>query len=1060
MRAFIFLLCTTVFGLNSSNSFAQEKVTVDVDKVVSIDEVFDIIQDQTNYRFIYPQDLFLNSPKITLTKGIIDIDSLLEKCFSGTDVNFKLSKNNTIVIEKTKPIQIPNNNPQIILVTGVVKDQNGQLLPGANIIEKGTNNGTQSDIDGNFSLSASNEDAVLVVSYLGYATQEITVKNQNYIEIVLVEESGALDEIVLIGYGTQKKKDLTGSVASVSSKDFQKIPVTNVEGLIANKLPGVQVIPTSGRPGAGSSILIRGGSSLSATNDPLFIVDGVPLEGFNNGPGFLSQLNPNDIESFTVLKDASASAIYGSRASNGVVIITTKKGSSGDFKVNILSNARISTVIQKMSVLTANQYREVVNDIGTSSTPVGNANTDWQDEIFQVGFTAEHNIGVSGGIDWLPYRASIGYLEQEGNLKTGKYERINALLNINPKFFDNHLQININLKGSVENDRIANENAIWTATAFDPTQPVYVEDQTYGGYFQYTQFADNPAIALINPLSMLEQRRTVNKNIRSIGNVQLDYKFHFLPDLHINVNAGYDISRGTYTDSVEENYFPSDLSGGYIYHADPSQEVENLLFESYLFYSKEIESIKSKFDITAGYSYNNFFRTNYFYPTYRADGVQFPNSDPVFPFDEPSNAIVSFYGRLNYTLNDKYLLTASLRQDGSSRFSEENRWGLFPSLALAWKISEENFLKNSKSLSNLKLRMSYGVTGQQDGIANYYYQTGYNAGNLNNQYTFGNTSYVTVFPQPFNPDLKWEQTASYNIGIDFGFLENRISGSIDFYKKDTKDLLNTTTIPLGVNFGNQLLLNIGTMENKGVEFNLNAKPIQNENLSWDLNFNATYNENRITKLTQGDDTGVGLFSDATLVNTVGYPRNTFYLYHQVYDVNGMPIEGQMLDVNNDGMLNAEDRYITNKSALPKYLLGFSSSLQYKKWSLNVAFHANLGHYLFFQPYNSTVAITDFQVSQNLNTLYYDTLFNFNDEAQRFSDFYLQNASFLRMDNVSLGYDFGKTLVNNTVGLGLNFSIQNVFTITNYGGLDPEANSGSENGYPVPRVFAIGMNLNF
>jgi len=948
---------------------------------------------------------------------------------------------------------------QKITVSGIIKEKSSDTpLPGVSVVLKGTTIGNISDFNGEYSIKASIGD-VLVFSYLGYKSVELKVTSSN-VNVSLLEEAESLNEIVLIGYGTQKKKDLTGSVATISEKDFQEIPATNVENLVANKLPGVQITPAGGRPGAGSSILIRGGSSLSATNNPLFIIDGVPIEGSNNGPGILSQLNPNDIESFTVLKDASSAAIYGSRASNGVVIITTKKGSLDAFKVNISTNTRVSTIIRNADVLSADEYRAVVNTLGTSRTPLGTATTNWQDEIFQPAFTSEFNVSVSGAIKNLPFRASVGFLDQEGNLKTGNYKRVTALLNLNPKFFDNHLKVNINLKGSFEDDKIANQNAIWTATAFDPTQPVYVEDQTYGGFFQYTQFADNPAIALINPVSMLEQVDRVNQSYRSLGNIQLDYSTHFLPDLHVNVNAGYDISRGVFRDAAQPNYFPSDLSGGYIYYANPSREVRNLLLESYLFYSKEMPSLKSNFDITAGYSYNDFLATNYSYPSFRADGTQFPNSEPPFPFDKPSNAIISFYGRLNYNFDNKYLLTASLRRDGSSRFSRENRWGIFPSVALAWKMKEETFLKDIKSLSNLKLRVSYGITGQQDGIANYYYQTGYNSGFLNNRYTFGDTPYITVTPQAYNPDLKWEQTASFNIGLDFGFLEDRISGSIDLYQKNTKDLLNNTTIPLGVNFGNQLLLNIGSMENKGVEFNLNATPVKTDDINWTLNFNATYNINKITKLTNGNDDGVGLFSDATLVNTVGFPRNTFYLYNQVYNANGMPIEGQVVDVYNDGNINAADRYITNKSALPKYLLGFSTSFQYKKWSLSTAFHANLGHYLFFQPYNSTVAITDFQVSQNLNRLYYDTLFRFNNDTQRFSDFYLQNASFLKMDNINIGYNFGKTLMNSKLGLGLNFTVQNVFVLTNYDGLDPESNNGSENGYPVPRIFSLGINLNF
>jgi TonB-linked SusC/RagA family outer membrane protein len=958
---------------------------------------------------------------------------------------------------------------KVTLKGTIVDEATKATLPGVTITIKNSTNATVSDINGNYQISANMGD-IATFSFLGYATVQKTI-TVSVLNVTLQEENKILNEVVVIGYGTSKKKDLTGSVATISSKDFQKVPVTNIESLIANKLPGVQITPTSGKPGAGSSILIRGGASLSATNDPLYVIDGVPIEGSNNGPGALSQLNPNDIESFTVLKDASATAIYGSRASNGVVIITTKKGSLNEFKVNVSSNTRVSTIMQNASVLTADQYRAVVNGLDPNTppkTPVGNANTNWQNEIFQVGITQEANASVSGAIKSLPYRASVGYLEQEGNLKTGKYNRATALLNLSPKFFDNHLKVNLNLKGSFEDERIANENAIWTASAFDPTQPVYVDDQTYGGYFQYTQFADNPAIALINPVSMLNQVNKVNQNLRSVGNIQLDYSLHFLPDLHFNLNTGYDIGQGTYKETYQENYFPSDLSGGSIYFGDPSQKVKNLLLESYLFYSKELKSIKSNFDLTAGYSYNDFVTTKYFYPSYRADGVKFPFSDPPFPNDEFSNSIVSFYGRVNYNYDSKYLFTASLRQDGSSKFSDNYRWGVFPSAALAWKINEENFLKDIKSLSALKLRLSYGVTGQQDGIRNnrgdllyYYYQTGYNAGYLSNQYTFGDTSYTTVTPQAYNPLLKWEQTETYNVGLDFGFLDNRISGSIDVYQKNTKDLLNSTIVPLGINFEEQIVLNIGTMENKGVEFNLNVTPVKNDNLTWDINFNATYNENKIAKRSSGNDTGVGLSSDVTLVNTTGYPRNTFYLYHQVYDVNGKPIEGQMLDLNNDGKITGkEDRYITNKSALPKYLLGFSTNFQYKKWSFSTAFHANLGHYLFFQPYHSTIPITGFQVSQNLNTLYYDTLFKRADAPQAFSDFYLQNASFLKMDNITIGYDFGKTLANSKVGLGLNFSVQNVFTITNYGGLDPEANRGTENGYPIPRVFALGLNLNF
>ena len=944
----------------------------------------------------------------------------------------------------------------------IIDDVTKATLPGVTVIIKNTTNSVISDSNGNYQIKADIGDIILF-SFLGYGSIEKKITG-NTLNVLLQETTKALNEVVVIGYGSTKKKDLTGSIAQVSSKDFHKAPVTNVEGLIANKVPGVQITPRSGKPGAGSSIIIRGGSSLNASNDPLYVVDGVPLEGSNGGPGILSQLNPNDIESFTILKDASAAAIYGSRASNGVIIITTKKGSLKETKIDFSSSTRVTSIMEQAPVLSADQYRSLVNALTTNGTPAktppGTANTNWQDEIYQVALATENNLSLSGAIKSLPYRVSVGYLNQDGVLRTGNYERFTSLLNLSPKFFDNHLKVNLNLKGSFEKERIANEGALWNARAFDPSQPVRVEDQTYGGYFQYTQFASNPALAIINPVSMLEQVQSKNENIRSVGNLQLDYSMHFLPDLHLNVNAGYDISKGKYLSSASASYFPANLSEGYIYYADPSTEVQNTLLESYLFYNKEIASIKSRFDITAGYSYNDFLTTNYSYPTFRPDGIKFPNSDPVFPFDKPSHSIISFYGRLNYVFKEKYLVTATLRQDGSSRFSEENRWGLFPSAAFAWKIKEEGFLKNTKLFSDLKLRLGYGVTGQQDGIANYYYRPTYFSGYADEQYTFGNTSYLTVNPGAYNLNLKWEETASSNIGLDFGFLKNRITASVDVYLKETKDLLNITRVPLGFNQGSELLLNIGSMENRGVEFALKAIPIQTDNISWDLNFNFTYNENKITYLNDVSNEGIGLFSNAILVNTVGYPRNTFYLYHQVYGANGMPIEGQMLDVNNDGLLNASDRYISDKSTAPRYLMGFSTNFQYKKWSLSTAFHANLDHYLFFHPYDNTISITEWQTSQNLSTLYNDTLFSHNDPAQGYSDFYLQNASFLKMDNISIGYDFGKVLANSKVGLNVNFSVQNVFIITNYQGLDPEANFGSENAYPVPRIFSMGLNLNF
>lgn len=945
-------------------------------------------------------------------------------------------------------------------IQGNVTDENGVSLPGVNILIEGSKIRALTDLDGKFSINVPTGKSQLIFSYVGYLPQTIPVTGKNQLNVKLLPNNKQLDEIVVVGYGTQKVKDLTGNISAVSSRDFEKAPVTNAEALIANKISGVQVLPSSGKPGAGSSFLIRGGASLSGSNDPLIVIDNVPIEGWNNGPGMISQLNPNDIETFTVLKDASASAIYGSRASNGVILITTKKGNIGKMKIDFTANLKLSTLRDKTSVLSADQYRSVVSGLGTSIIAPGTANTDWQNEIFQNAFSHDYNLSISGAVKKLPYRVSVGYLNQDGILKTGNYERATTSINLNPTFLHDQLKVTVNIKGSYENERIANEKAISAALYFDPTQPVYVSDQTYGGYYQYTTYASNPALTNINPVSMLNQVNTTNKTYRSVGNIQADYALFFLHDLHLNVNAGYDISRAAYHYATPANYFADNVAGGTVYNGDPSKKISNTLFESYLFYSKELPSLISKFDITAGYSYNDFVTTNYNYSTYDAAGNLVTSSVPTYAYDKPSHSIISFYGRLNYTLNGKYLLTASLRDDASSRFAERHRWGLFPSAAIAWKVKEESFLKDVDFISDMKLRVGYGITGQQDGLSNYYPIARYTTTGAAYKYTVGNTSYTTVYPQVYNPDLKWEQTATTNIGLDYGFFQHRLTGSVDVYRKDTKDLLNSITIPYGLSFASTMVKNIGSMENKGIEFNVKAIVIETKDINWDLSFNATYNENKITKISTGNDEGVGLFSDETLVNTVGYARNTYYLYHQVYDKNGKPIEDQMVDVNGDGLTNASDRYITGKSSIPKYLFGFSTNFQYKKWSIGASLHSDLGHYIYYKPQDNTVSITGWTTSQNMNTMYYKSLFHNTDQYEGYSDYYLQNASFLKMDNAYLGYDFGVIIPREDVRLKLNVSVQNVFTITKFTGLDPETNTGTQNNYPIPRVFAFGLNLNF
>jgi TonB-dependent starch-binding outer membrane protein SusC len=963
---------------------------------------------------------------------------------------------------------------QKIIVNGNITDNENIPLPGVNILIKGTAIGTVTDLMGNFSIFVPVDSVSLEISYLGYNTEVIYVGGQRYIHVALIPDLTSLEEVVVIGYGTTRKRDITGSVAKVDNKEFNQGYVTNAEQLIANKIPGVQVIPTSGKPGAGSSFLIRGGASLNASNNPLIVIDGVPLEGASEEPGFLSSLNPADIESFTVLKDASAAAIYGSRGSNGVIIITTKSGGDKKLSFNFNSRFSASTLAKKQDVLNGDQFRKIVqtaaeySGLSIEDFNLGTANTDWQDEIYQVGLGTDNNFSFSGGITNLPYRLSVSYLNQDGILKTSNYERVTTSLNVSPVLLDNHLKIQVNVKGSFENEKIADERAINSAISFDPTQPVYTGEDKYNGFFEYDKYASNPANlhGHYNPLGMLEQIDSRQKTNGSIGNIQLDYKFHFLPDLRLNVNSGYEIARSSSSYYAGENVFEQQVSLGSVYNAKPLLEKTNLFFESYLNYVKDFKSVQGRLDIMAGYSYNDFLTKNYYYPTYNVFDDVHTDSEPVYPFDKPQNTLISYYARLNYFIRDKYLITSTVRQDGSSRFSESNRWGIFPSVALAWKINQENFLTDVELISNLKLRIGYGVTGQQDGIGNYDYIPMYSYGDNSLLYQVGNSYYRRILPSATDRNRKWEQTATSNIGLDWGVLDNRISGSIDLYYKKTSDLLNTVNVPVGTDFTNSITKNIGSMENRGIEVSVNGQPVKNNDFSWDIAASFSFNKNKIISLSENNDDVVGLFSGEYLVNTVGYSRNTFYLYHQVYDVDGTPLEETMLDVNNDGVINEKDRY-RSESSVPEFILGFSTNFRYKKLTLNAAFHSNLGHYMFYRPLDNLGAVYGWAVPFNLSTLYDETQFKMlGDQAQYYSDYYLQNASFLKMDNITLSYQVGKIFksIHQDAVLGINASVQNVFLLTKYTGADPEAswNWGLDWGdnYPAPRIFALGLNLNF
>lgn len=965
-------------------------------------------------------------------------------------------------------------------VHGFLSSRTGDPLPGATITVKGTSISTMTDAKGGFSINASPGNT-LVISYVGYQTREISISSNANLKLSLTPVASSMNEVVVIGYGAVRKKDLTGAVATISAKDFQKGVMGTPEQLIAGKVAGVSVTSNNGRPGAGSTIRIRGGASLSASNDPLIVIDGVPVEN-GNIPGAsnaLSFINPNDIESFNILKDASATAIYGTRASNGVIIITTKKGTSGKFRVNFTTTNSLSQVTRKVDNLSSDQLRSIVNAKGTDAQKamLGGANTNWQDVIYQTAHATDNNISFSGGLKNFPYRLSLGYLNQTGVLITDKLQRTSANLSLTPSLFNNHLKVKLNVQGSAEKARFANGSAIGTAVTFDPTQPIYNPKSTrFGGYFEWLDSSDVTGLKQLvgrNPLGLLKQRFDESTPIRSLGNLQLDYSLPFLPELHANLNVGYDVAEGkgtiTVSDSAASDYIVGG-KGGQRNHYKTTRN--NSLLEAYLNYVTELKSIHSRIDAMAGYSYNHYLTTGYNYPSFYYDGTKVPSSDPAFPTSPQEHTLLSYFGRINYSLRDRYLLTVTMRRDGSSRFGPDFKWGNFPSAAFAWNMKEESFLNNNKIISNMKLRLGYGITGQQDIGPNYAFLSVYGLSATNAAYQFGNNYYQMYRPGGYNPNIKWEQTATYNAGLDYGFINNRINGSIDVYYKKTKDLLNSIPQPAGSNFSAFFIANVGNMENKGIEFSINAEPVRNKNFTWDVNYNITYNKNKITNLTavagdtkyrgvQAGGISGGVGGGFSQIQAVGYPLNTFNLFKQVYDSIGNPVENVFVDKNEDGIINQDDFYKT-KSATPNVLMGFSTNLTYKKWNAGFVLRANFNNYVYNNVYSnngSLLQILGNYVLYNASANYLETKFIGNSN-NLLSDYFLQNGSFLKMDNLYAGYNFGKIDRHGTI-LRLSAIVQNVFVITNYKGLDPEVSSGVDNNlYPRPRTYSLAISLNF
>jgi len=1011
---------------------------------------------------------------------------------------------------------------QKITVHGHVADELGEDLIGATVMEKGTTNGTSADLDGNFTITVA-PNATLVVSYVGYDPMEVAVNGQTELNIVMKQDATMLQETVVIGYGSVKKTDATGSVAIIKPDEIDAGISTSAQDLLVGASPGVVVTTSGGDPTGGATIRIRGGSSLNASNDPLIVIDGVPMTNQSQGGGMsaLTMINPNDIESMTVLKDASATAIYGSRASNGVIIVTTKKGKAGKPVINITANMTVNTARKKLDVMSGREFADYVTaNMGESTiSQLGyngeNYNTDWQKEVLRTSISQDYTASIAGKAGFLPYRVNVGYTNSQGILKTSDMQRVTAGISLSPKFFNDLLSVNVNLNGTYGRTSNANTGAVGAAISYDPTKPVYSHIpmlgntglELYNGYYNYTPGGKFDRNGTENPVSMLNEIDGHNDTWSSSGNLQLDYALHFLPELHFNLNLGYQVSKNdakTITAANSVQSWQNDLLLN-TYTAGAAQlskwhEIQrNTLLDFYINYKKDFEAIKSNLDVMVGYSWQRFSylgrSQNYVHslgfadangnPGFTADNGQyymdydtngtFYIGDPIgnAPVSRWSNPLqlVSFFGRLNYSFDDTYLLTFTLRDDGTSRFSKDSRWGLFPSVALGWKINNCFGLKDAAWLNEWKLRLGWGQTGQQDlsGLANSYfpYLPIYSVNN-NNGFMYPWASATNGFINPLYPNaydskIKWETTTTWNAGFDLGFLNNRITAAIDWYLRDTKDLLAWAPA-LGQNTSNYMFTNIGTLRNYGIEVTVGARPVETENFKWNTSVNVGWNRNKITALTGDAETDaiaargcpVGTGGDLQW-HLVGESAFTYRVYQQIYDNDGNPIPDAFVDQNADGKIDDKD-LINFHSPEPKVTLTWNNNFNWKNWDLSFSLRANIGNYVYNGPRYERTNLGGVD-QYGLHNLMRDE-YIFKGTPEPLSDYFIENASFLRCDNITLGYTW-PDLIDNALRLRLYGAVQNPFVITKYKGIDPEVFDGIDNNvYPRPVSFTIGLIATF
>jgi len=941
-------------------------------------------------------------------------------------------------------------------VSGLITDSSGNALPGVNVIIQGTNVGVSSDFDGNYQINVDNGQ-ILVFSYIGYDSVELTVNGTNQ-DVKMIESNSELDEVVVIGYGTVRKKDLTGAVDLVTEKNFAKGSVVSPQQLLRGKVAGVSIVSNSGAPGDDSNVLIRGIGSLNLNSNPLYVVDGIPLDagGVGGSRSPLNAINPADIEAISILKDASATAIYGSRAANGVVLITTKKGKTGDLKFNFSSRSSSFTPIDFVDVLNATQFKYAVQATGVSDyiSRLGSNDTDWQKEIYETARAQNNSFSVSGGLLNMPFRASVGYTDQDGILMGDNFNRMTGSLNIAPSFFDGDLRANVNVRFVRSENDFANRGAIGSAVFFDPTKPVFGSSSIYGGYYTWLDSSGKKlALSPTNPLALLNLSDDESTVDRIITSLKLDYDLP-VDGLIATINTGYDNSKGEGFSSQDKN-MPTDAAGFNGSNNMYSNETTNLLFDAYLNYA--LESGKSNLSVTAGHSYQSFE-----YDNSNTASVEYLNSDGSVNsgsstnnsfIDTSKNVLLSYFGRVNYSFDEKYLLTATLRADASSKLPSNDRWGQFFSAALAWNFYDDG-------VDKLKLRVGFGEVGNVNGLGDYNFLTRYVSSDSQAKYGFGNSFYSTYRPAPINKNLRWEVGQTANFGIDFTFSDLKINGSFNAYVKKTNDLIATAVVDPFTNFGTTIDANIGDMENKGIELQLNSTLYESDDLKFGLSYNISVNDNQITRLDNEQNVGGIGFGAFLQRHETGKSPYSYYVYKQIYDHKGRPIEGSYADLNGDGRINNDDRYFY-KDPYADILMGLTASITYKNFDFSMASRASLGNYSSNRMMAASVENQIWNLGRlsNVHTSYLDTGFLYFSDKNGVSDHHIQNASFFKLDNVTLGWTVDNVIDNNPMRLYI--SADNLLTITEYDGIDPEITGGIDsNFYPRSRAVALGLDINF